>query len=109
MVTIDERKAMFMQEIEEAGENWDRVAELAKEGLELDPDWFDAATRWQAACCEISAREARRMYDFVRGERNLDPIDFRKPIAPAWEALGAAEMARDANRLVRKLADAQVS
>lgn len=103
MLTLDEKKAELMQDIEKAWGDWDMVAKLAREGLQVDPEWFDAATSLQAACIEIAALKVNNADKGIGSFFNE-----RSQVLSDWEgARGAVVEARKANRLVRELAKKQ--
>ena len=102
MTTIEAQKADLLQQMEDTAnsENWELLEQLARRGLEMDPTWFDAATRWQAACIEIAARDA----EHEPWAASMGYISY----ATAAENVKKSVMrALEANRLVRRLVDAQ--
>ena len=80
---------------------WYLVESLARQALELDPCWFEAAVLLQAACIEIAAHHAEHeLWAAVE-------MKYVKPETALENVRGSVLAARDANRLVRQLADVQ--
>jgi hypothetical protein len=108
MPTIEEQKAELMRQIVEAGEDWWCVERLTIQGLQIYPDWFDAATRWQAACAELAHLAT---LDVLRAAQaalaNPSLQNLQKAVETALAAQTRAALMLKANRLVRRLVDAQ--